>query len=203
MRGVGKFWCTRSMHRQIAGALTGRVTKWVVLAAVLVLTGIMGVFSTQLTSVQNNEASSWLPESAESTRVLDELSESVDPNDIPTLVVYHRESGLTDEDLAAMDEQAAEMAKIDGVTDKGALSPNAAIAAQQQGAPGLNCCPRTGRSPTSTSPSTSGRTAGTTSPTPSTRSARSPRSTASRSTLPGSVARPPTPRRPSRGSTPT
>jgi RND superfamily putative drug exporter len=123
------------MHRQIAGALTGRVTKWVVLAAVLVLTGIMGVFSTKLTSVQNNEASSWLPESAESTRVLDELSESVDPNDIPTLVVYHRDGGLSEADLAAMEEDGPEIAALDGVTEQGVLTPAAAEAAAAQGAP--------------------------------------------------------------------
>lgn len=123
------------MHRQIAGALTGRVTKWVVLAAVLVLTGIMGVFSTKLTSVQNNEASSWLPESAESTRVLDELSESVDPNDIPTLVVYHRDGGLSEDDLAAMEEDGPEIAALDGVTEQGVLTPAAAEAAAAQGAP--------------------------------------------------------------------
>ena len=88
------------MHRQIAGSLTGRVTKWIVLVAVLVITGIMAGFSAQLADVQNNEASSWLPESAESTQVLEELSETVDPNDIPTLVVYHRDGGLTEDDLA-------------------------------------------------------------------------------------------------------
>ena len=61
----------------------------------------MAGFSAKLTSVQNNEASSWLPESAESTQVLEELSETVDPNDIPTLVVYQRDGGLTEDDLAA------------------------------------------------------------------------------------------------------
>lgn len=123
------------MHRQIAGSLTGRVTKWVVLAAVLVITGIMGVFSTKLTSVQNNEASSWLPESAESTKVLDELSESVDPNDIPTLVVYHRDGGLTDDDLATMEADGEEIAELEGVTEQGVLTPTAAEAAAAQGAP--------------------------------------------------------------------
>ena len=123
------------MHRQIAGTLTGRVTKWVVLAAVLVLTGMMAVFSAKLTSVQNNEASSWLPESAESTRVLEELSSTVDPNDIPTLVVYHRDGGLTDADLAAMEEDGPEIAALDGVTEQGVLTPAAAEAAAAQGAP--------------------------------------------------------------------
>ena len=122
------------MHRQIAGALTGKVTKWVVLATVLVLTVFMAFFSSKLTSVQNNEASSWLPESAESTQVLEELSETVDPNDIPTLVVYHRDGGLTDADLAAMEADGPEIADLKGVTDQGVLTPAAAEAAKAQGA---------------------------------------------------------------------
>ncbi|MCY4725220.1 MMPL family transporter [Nocardioides sp. STR2] len=123
------------MHRQIAGALTGRVTKWIVLVAVLLLTGIMATFSAKLTSVQNNEASSWLPESAESTQVLEELSETVDPNDIPTLVVYQRDGGLTEDDLAQIEADGPEIAKIDGITDEGVLTPGAAEAAAAQGAP--------------------------------------------------------------------
>jgi putative drug exporter of the RND superfamily len=50
-------------------------------------------------------------------------------------VVYHRSSGLTKADFAAMDEQAREIARIDGVTDDGVLSPNAAKALEQQGKP--------------------------------------------------------------------
>lgn len=123
------------MHRQIAGSLTGRITKWVVLAVAVVITGFMGMFSTQLADVQNNEASSWLPESAESTQVLEELSESVDPNDIPTLVVYHRDGGLTEEDLAQLEADGPEIAELDGVTEQGVLTPAAAEAAAAQGAP--------------------------------------------------------------------
>ena len=124
------------MHAQMAGKLTGKVSKWIVLGAWVLLFIIVGSLSAKLIDVQNNEASSWLPESAESTEVLEELSDTVDPNDIPTLVVYNRDSGLTAEDLAAMDTQALEMAKIDGVTDKGAISPNVAEAAQRGGQPG-------------------------------------------------------------------
>jgi RND superfamily putative drug exporter len=123
------------MHRQIAGSLTGPVTKWVVLAVAVVVTGFLGMFSTQLADVQNNEASSWLPESAESTRVLDELSQSVDPNDIPTLVVYHRDGGLTEDDLAQLESDGPEIAELDGVTEQGVLTPAAAEAAAAQGAP--------------------------------------------------------------------
>ena len=123
------------MHRQIAGSLTGRVSKWIVLAVVLGITVIMAGFSAKLTSVQNNEASSWLPESAESTQVLEELSETVDPNDIPTLVVYQRDGGLTEDDLAQIEADGPEIAEIDGVTDEGVLTPAAAEAAAAQGAP--------------------------------------------------------------------
>ena len=135
MHGTAPGCSTGRMHRQIAGTLTGRVTKWIVLVAVLALTGIMATFSAKLTSVQNNEASSWLPESAESTQVLEELSETVDPNDIPTLVVYQRDGGLTEDDLAQIEADGPEIAEIDGVTDEGVLTPAAAEAAAAQGAP--------------------------------------------------------------------
>ncbi len=83
------------MHRQIAGALTGRVTKWIVLGVWVVVLGVSTGFAGKLIDVQNNEASSWLPASAESTRALDKLAPFQDENDIPTAVVYVRDGGLT------------------------------------------------------------------------------------------------------------
>ncbi len=127
------------MHRQIAGKLTSPVTKWVVLVAAVVLTGILGTLGGKLADVKNNEQSSWVPSSAESTRVSDQLSKEIDPNDIPTLVAYHRAGGLTEADLAAIEEQGAEIAKIDGITGQGVLTPSgaAALAAQGGNAPTL------------------------------------------------------------------
>jgi hypothetical protein len=72
------------MHRQIAGKLTSPVTKWIVLVAAVVLTGILGSLGGKLADVKNNEQSSWVPSSAESTRVADQLAKEVNPNDIPT-----------------------------------------------------------------------------------------------------------------------
>jgi RND superfamily putative drug exporter len=111
------------MHRQIAGKLTGPVTKWLVLVLWLVAFGVLGTLSSKLVDVQNNEASTWLPGSAESTEVSEELSSTVDPNEIPTLVVYYRDSGLTDADKATITEQAAEMGEIDGVVEGTVLTP--------------------------------------------------------------------------------
>ena len=79
------------MHRQIAGRLTGRVTKWFVLAFWLVIVVVSSTFAAKLTDVVNNEASSWLPASAESTKALEKLGPFQDPNAIPTLVVYERD----------------------------------------------------------------------------------------------------------------
>ena len=126
------------MHRQIAGKLTGPVTKWVVLVAVLLLTAIMGTLGAKLADVKNNEQSSWVPSSAESTKVADQLSGEVNPNEIPTLVAYHRAGGLTEDDLAAIDEQAQEIAQIDGITSDGVLTPNGR----------RRCRPRASTSPT-------------------------------------------------------
>lgn len=103
------------MHRQIAGRLTGRVTKWFVLAFwLVVLVGSFG-FAAQLTDVQNNEASSWLPASAESTKVVERMAAFQDPDSIPTVVVYERESGLTEADLAAAAADVEEFQTVSGV----------------------------------------------------------------------------------------
>ncbi len=103
------------MHRQIAGKLTGPVTKWVVLGFWLIAVAGLGSFGSKLAEVQNNEASSWLPSSAESTRALEKLEPFQDPNAIPTVVVYERESGLTEADLAEAQADVAEFQAMDGV----------------------------------------------------------------------------------------
>src|SRR3954468_16818003 len=106
------------MHRQIAGKLTGRVTKWFVLAFWIIAVMGLGSFAGKLTEVQNNEASSWLPGNAESTRALDKMAPFQDPNAIPTTVVYEKKSGFTPEDLAAMKQQATKLQAMDDVEGK-------------------------------------------------------------------------------------
>lgn len=103
------------MHRQIAGKLTGRVTKWLVLGFWIIAVAGLGSFAGKLTEVQNNEASSWLPGSAESTRAIEKLEPFQDPNAIPTVLVYERPGGLTQEDLAAAKADVAEIQSLKGV----------------------------------------------------------------------------------------
>src|SRR3954452_11205866 len=106
------------MHRQIAGKLTGPVIKWFVLAVWLVLGIGSSVLGSQLIDVQDNQASSWLPGNAESTKALAKLEAFQSQNAIPTTVVYERTDGLSAEDLAAAKADAREFADIEGVTGK-------------------------------------------------------------------------------------
>jgi RND superfamily putative drug exporter len=122
------------MHRQIAGRLTGPVTKWFVLTFwVLVVAGAGGLAG-KLTGVQDNQASSWLPNSAESTKALEKLAPFQSPNDIPTLVVYHRASGLTQADLAQIATQVGKIQEIQGAqvatTPQGTPVPPQALITQ-------------------------------------------------------------------------
>ena len=78
------------MHRQIAGKLTGRVTKWLVLVFWILVVALAGPLAGKLTDVQDNQASSWLPASAESTKALDKLAPFQNQNDIPTVLVYEK-----------------------------------------------------------------------------------------------------------------
>src|SRR3954452_8969816 len=106
------------MHRQIAGKLTSPVTKWFVLGFWLVAFVGLGTFAGKLTEVQNNEASSWLPGNAESTKALDKMEPFQDQNAIPTTVVYEKKSGLTPQDLGTLKQQAGELQSMDNVEGK-------------------------------------------------------------------------------------
>ncbi len=103
------------MHRQIAGRLTGPVTKWLVLVFWVVAVAALAGFAGQLSSVQNNEMSSWLPDSAESTRAMQMAEPFQDPDAIPTTVVYENRDGLTEQQLTEMAAQTRDFAAMDGV----------------------------------------------------------------------------------------
>jgi putative drug exporter of the RND superfamily len=102
------------MHRQIAGKLTGRVTKWIVLAAWLIVVIAAGSVASKLTDVQDNQASSWLPGSAESTKALDKLEPFQNQNDIPTVLVYDKPTGLSQADITALKHQLDQVQQLDG-----------------------------------------------------------------------------------------
>jgi putative drug exporter of the RND superfamily len=94
---------SRSIKR-LAGAVTGPRGRWGAIGAWVVL-GIGGFFAhAHLGSVTTAGQSSFLPRKAGSTRVVDVLQRSYrGGNDIPVLIVFNREGGLTEGDLNAID----------------------------------------------------------------------------------------------------
>jgi RND superfamily putative drug exporter len=78
----------------------GRIGKWVVLGVWLVLLVGLGSLAGKLTGAEDNQASSWLPGSAESTQVLNLTGQFQSTNLVPTVVVYERAGGVTPADVA-------------------------------------------------------------------------------------------------------
>src|SRR3954468_10814007 len=97
--------------------IVGRKTKWLVLVFWLVVVGVLGPLAGKLTGVEKNDAQSWLPGKAESTKVLAAQKAFQSPNTFQAVVVYERSSGLTPDDRfkAVQDiSKFAALGKIDG-----------------------------------------------------------------------------------------
>src|SRR4051794_41985035 len=83
------------MTRSAVGLLTGRRTKFLVLIFWLVVVALAGPLAGKLTGAQKNDSASWLPGSAESTKVLQIQQSFQSPNALPAVVTHDRPSGLT------------------------------------------------------------------------------------------------------------
>ena len=95
----------------LASFVAGRRTKWVVLAIWIVAFAVMMPLGAKLADETEDDTASFLPESAESTRVVELLDEKFDAGETTQgLIVYQREGGLTEADKAkiAEDAQAAD-----------------------------------------------------------------------------------------------
>lgn len=76
--------------------------KWIVIAIWLVLSAVIVPLAPALDEVESNDQASFLPNGAESTRVV-ELVESRFPSDgTPAILVFHSNNGLDDADLAGV-----------------------------------------------------------------------------------------------------
>ncbi|AEE47479.1 MMPL family transporter [Cellulomonas fimi] len=84
---------------RVAGWITHRYVKYVVIALWLVVTALLAPLAGKLTSAQENDAESWLPRGAESTEVIAAARAFVPENVVPAVVVYERTGGLTPGDL--------------------------------------------------------------------------------------------------------
>ncbi|MEU3739642.1 MMPL family transporter [Streptomyces sp. NPDC032198] len=101
----------REAGRGVGGLVCGRRTKWLVVLFWLVVIVAAAPLAQKLTDAQDNQASSWLPGSAESTQVLD-TSEEFRPEQIPAIIVYAREDGLNLADRARIAKDVRELKEL-------------------------------------------------------------------------------------------
>ncbi|GAA4241683.1 MMPL family transporter [Actinomadura meridiana] len=92
----------------------GRRGKWVVLGVWIVILVVSFPLAGKLTGAQTNDSSAWLPNDAESTRVVEESKRFVPADTLPAVVVYHRNgAAITAADRA---KAAADVPRLKAVT---------------------------------------------------------------------------------------
>ncbi len=97
----------------VAGWITHRYVKFVIIAFWIAVIALTYSLAGKLSAAESNDAKSWLPQSAESTKVLDKAGAFVSSNVIPAVVVYQRDGGLTEDDKAKTAADAAAFADLD------------------------------------------------------------------------------------------
>jgi RND superfamily putative drug exporter len=103
------------MSNVVTRTVVGRKTKWAVLVFWLILFAVLGSFSSKLTDAQKNDASSWLPGSAESTQVIQQQDAFQGPNTFPAVIVYERAGGLTAADKAKVTADAKKFTVVGSI----------------------------------------------------------------------------------------
>ena len=100
---------------RLAEIPAGSWTKWVVMGFWVAVLVVAFPLAGKLQHVYKNNASSWLPASAESVKVYNVQSRFQSPNTDPGVVVYYRSSGITPADRAKAAADARRFAGIHGV----------------------------------------------------------------------------------------
>ncbi|MDQ5840291.1 MAG: MMPL family transporter, partial [Chloroflexota bacterium] len=107
---------------KLAWLPAGRRSKWAVLIFWFIVAGVAAGPSGMLTGAQENDAVSWLPGGAESTRVIQAAAQFQSQDEIPAMLIYERTGGLTPQDTASVTAQVAKFNAIKGV-DRDSVGP--------------------------------------------------------------------------------
>ncbi len=101
---------SRSLLARLAPIPTGGRMRWVVLAFWIAVVALTAPLAARIGEVEDNGSRAFLPGSSDSLRVV-ELQEQFETGDsIAAVIVYQREDGLTDEDLAKIEADGAAIA---------------------------------------------------------------------------------------------
>jgi len=102
--------------QRLAALPCGRWSKWVVLVFWVAVLAVAGPLAGKLNSAQQNDASAWLPNNAESTQVVELAKRFTPSNTLPAVVVYERTGGaITPADQAKVAADAKRFADLDHV----------------------------------------------------------------------------------------
>ena len=100
------------------------VPRWVrvVLPTLLMLVwlvgaGIGGPYFGKVSEVSSNDQTSYLPESADATRVQAMLGEFSDSNAIPAVIVFVKDTALSEEETTSIQQAVDALSTIEGVTE--------------------------------------------------------------------------------------
>ena len=104
----------RGGNRLIA-FICGRRTKYLVVVFWILVVAALGSLAGKLQGAEKNDASSYLPGSAESTQELSEQASFQSKNYNPAIVVYVREGGVTAADIAKARADASYFASLPAV----------------------------------------------------------------------------------------
>jgi RND superfamily putative drug exporter len=111
----------KSWAERLTALPCGRWSKFVVVAFWIVIVVVTGPLAGKLQKAQKNDASAYLPASAESTQELNLQAKFVSKNLNPAVVVYVRQSGVTAADIRKAQADARSFAALPAV--RGRLSP--------------------------------------------------------------------------------
>lgn len=102
---------------KMAAFLSGRRTRWLVVGFWLIVVAALLPFQ-KLADVESNDASAWLPKSAESVSVLNRASAMLPADTLPAIVVYDRGGqAVTDADITKVGADAATFRSVANVVD--------------------------------------------------------------------------------------
>src|ERR671915_204746 len=114
MGAVGGQGPPKAPSHRLAGLGSGRRTKWVVLAAWLMLLFFLAPLAGKLSGAEENDAAAWLPGGAESTQVVNLQKQFSKEETSLAVIVYERASGITAADTAKARADAGAFAKLPG-----------------------------------------------------------------------------------------
>ena len=86
-----------------------------IISAWLAAAAVGGPYFARVEEVSSNDATAYLPESAEATTVQRQLGDFVGTGSIPAVVVFTSDDPLTPEQLSALSERLASAATLPGV----------------------------------------------------------------------------------------